>query len=59
MLAGPRAIRNQKALIRRWEDLPLSEAVAAGVSAFARAWEGGGDEPRRMMEASLNRRRRR
>ena len=52
---GPRAIRNQKALIRQWEDLPLAEAVAAGVPAFARAWES--EEPRRMMRAFLDRRR--
>ncbi|WP_135468225.1 enoyl-CoA hydratase [Crenalkalicoccus roseus] len=53
--AGPRAIRNQKALIRQWEDVPLSQAVAAGVPAFARAWES--EEPRGMMRAFLDRRR--
>jgi enoyl-CoA hydratase/carnithine racemase len=51
--AGPRAIRNQKALIRRWEDLPLGQAVAAGVAAFARAWDT--EEPRAMMRAFLDR----
>lgn len=40
---GPRAVRLQKALIRRWEDLPLREAVAAGTDAFAAAFET--DEP--------------
>jgi len=40
---GPRAVRIQKALIRRWEDLPLEDAVAAGVDAFAAAFET--DEP--------------
>jgi len=40
---GPRAVRIQKALIRRWEDLPLKDAVAAGVDAFAAAFET--DEP--------------
>jgi enoyl-CoA hydratase len=49
--AGPRAIRLQKKLIRRWEDLPLSDAVRAGVDAFAAAWET--DEPRRMMQEFL------
>ncbi len=53
--AGPRAIRNQKALIRQWEDLPMRDAIAAGVPAFARAWDG--EEPRRMMEGFLARRR--
>jgi len=49
--AGPQAIRLQKKLIRRWEDLPLSDAVRAGVDAFAAAWET--DEPRRMMQEFL------
>ena len=40
---GPRAMRIQKALIRRWEDLPLKAAIAAGVDAFASAFET--DEP--------------
>jgi enoyl-CoA hydratase/carnithine racemase len=53
--AGPRAIRLQKALIRRWEDLPLAEAVAAGIPAFAAAWDT--DEPRRMLGAFAARRR--
>ncbi|HWA63975.1 MAG TPA: enoyl-CoA hydratase [Caulobacteraceae bacterium] len=36
----PQAVRLQKALIRRWEDLPLKDAVAAGIEAFAAAFEG-------------------
>lgn len=52
--AGPRAIRLQKKLIRRWEDLPISDAVRAGVDAFAAAWET--DEPRRTMQEFLARR---
>jgi enoyl-CoA hydratase/carnithine racemase len=53
--AGPRAIANQKALIRAWEDMTLSEAIAAGIPAFAQAFET--DEPQRMMEHFLNRKR--
>jgi len=53
--AGPEAIVNQKALIRAWEDLPLGEAIAAGIPAFARAFETG--EPGRMMGHFLNRKR--
>lgn len=53
--AGPQAIRNQKALIAAWEDLPLSQAIAAGIPAFAASWDT--DEPRRMMAAFVNRRR--
>ncbi|MCX8133291.1 MAG: enoyl-CoA hydratase [Roseococcus sp.] len=51
--AGPRAIAAQKALIRAWEDLPLREAIAAGIPAFAAAWEG--EEPRAMMARFLHR----
>ena len=53
--AGPVAIRNQKALIRAWEDLPLSQAIAAGIPAFAASWET--DEPRAMMAAFVQRKR--
>jgi enoyl-CoA hydratase len=55
LAAGPQAIRLQKKLIRQWEDLPLSAAVSAGVDAFAAAWET--DEPKRMMQGFLDRRR--
>ena len=51
--AGPLAIRAQKALIRRWESLPLGEAIAAGIPAFSRSWES--DEPRRAMAGFLAR----
>ncbi|MCK8783634.1 enoyl-CoA hydratase [Roseomonas sp. NAR14] len=51
--AGPAAVRRQKALIRRWEGLPLGEAIAAGVDAFAAAWDT--DEPRRMLRAFVER----
>jgi enoyl-CoA hydratase/carnithine racemase len=47
--ATPRAIRLQKALIRRWEDLPLGAAIAAGIDAFGEAFET--DEPREAMAA--------
>jgi enoyl-CoA hydratase/carnithine racemase len=51
LAAGPEALRAQKALIRQWEDLPISEAIAAGVTAFAASWNT--DEPKRMMRAFL------
>jgi enoyl-CoA hydratase len=51
---GAVAIRSQKALMRRWEDLPLSGAIAAGIDAFADAYSTG--EPRRKMQAFLTRR---
>lgn len=49
LTSTPRAVRLQKALIRRWEDLPLSQAVAAGVEAFADAFRT--DEPALAMQA--------
>jgi len=39
LLAGPRAIRLQKKLIRAWEDLPLGEAIGAGIDSFVEAWK--------------------
>lgn len=47
LAGGGGAIRLQKALIRRWEDLSLSDAIAAGLDAFAEAFAG--DEPARAM----------
>ncbi|WP_394761366.1 enoyl-CoA hydratase [Phenylobacterium sp.] len=47
LASEPRAVRLQKALIRQWEDLPLTDAITAGVEAFADAWTT--DEPQRAM----------
>jgi len=49
--SGPHAIRIQKALIRDWEELPTSAAVARGIDAFTEAYAT--DEPRRMAAARL------
>lgn len=54
--AGPRAIRAQKALCRKWDELPLHEAVEAGIDAFARAFQES--EPREYMQRFLDRPRR-
>jgi enoyl-CoA hydratase len=51
LVCGPAAIRLQKALIREWEDLPLSKAIERGIASFASAYES--DEPRRMAGAFL------
>jgi enoyl-CoA hydratase/carnithine racemase len=51
LAAGERAVGVQKRLIRRWEDLSVSQAIAAGVDAFAQAWET--DEPAAAMAAWL------
>ena len=54
LAAGPRAIRLQKKLVRDWERMTVSQAVQAGIRACVRARET--DEPRRLMEAFLARR---
>jgi enoyl-CoA hydratase/carnithine racemase len=53
---GPRAIRLQKALMRDWERLPLADGIQQGIEACVEARRT--DEPRRMMEAFLARKRR-
>ncbi len=55
LAAGPHAVRLQKRLIRTWEDLPLREAVRAGIRAYTEAWLT--DEPRlRLTEFQARRR---
>jgi enoyl-CoA hydratase/carnithine racemase len=49
LAAAPGALRLQKRLIRAWEDLPLRQAVDAGIDAFAAAFTS--DEPARAMAA--------
>jgi enoyl-CoA hydratase/carnithine racemase len=51
----PRAVRLQKALMQRWEELPMSQAIAAGVDAFEAAFRS--DEPARAMAEFLAKRR--
>ncbi|MGH7153783.1 MAG: enoyl-CoA hydratase [Acetobacteraceae bacterium] len=48
---APGAVRLQKALLRAWEDLPLRDAIAAGIDSFAAAYDT--DEPRRSMQHFL------
>jgi enoyl-CoA hydratase len=59
LTSAPRAVRLQKRLIRRWEDLPLAAAVQAGMGAFAEAYAT--DEPaaamREFLDAQLKRKR--
>jgi enoyl-CoA hydratase len=55
VVAGPRAVRLQKALMRQWEELPLAAAIAAGIESFRASY--GSDEPRRLMERFLRQRR--
>ncbi len=53
LTSTPRAVRLQKRLIRQWEDLPLAAAIAAGIDAFAAAYET--DEPAVAMREFLAR----
>jgi len=53
--AEPRAVQLQKALMQRWEELPVSGAIQAGVDAFEDAWTT--DEPATAMASHLARRR--
>jgi enoyl-CoA hydratase/carnithine racemase len=47
--SGPAAIREQKRLMRKWEDCSTSEGNAAGIDSFASAYKYGADEPREYM----------
>ncbi|MGA3137474.1 MAG: enoyl-CoA hydratase [Xanthobacteraceae bacterium] len=51
MTSRPRAVRLQKRLMRQWEGLTLSAAIAAGIDAFAAAYES--DEPAAAMRDFL------
>ena len=53
LLGGPRAIRLQKALLRDWQRMSQTDAVWQGIRACVAARDT--DEPKRMMEAFLNR----
>jgi enoyl-CoA hydratase/carnithine racemase len=52
---GPQVLRQQKALLRDWERLPLKEAMDRSVTEFGRAFATG--EPREHMNRFLNRKR--
>jgi len=51
---GPKAVRLQKALMRRWERLALDEAVAAGIDAFAQSMDSA--EPAELLGKFVKRR---
>ena len=57
LAAGPRAIRLQKKLVRDWERMTIAQAVQAGIRACVKARET--DEPKRLMAAFLERRKKR
>lgn len=51
----PGALRQQKALLRRWRQVDLESAIALSIDAFAMSYTTG--EPRQAMQAFLDRRR--
>ena len=53
--AGPEALRAQKALLRQWEELPLTESVNLSIGVFGRTFLT--DEPNRLMQAFIDRKR--
>jgi enoyl-CoA hydratase len=53
LAAGREALRLQKELILAWENLPIRDAVQAGIDSFRASFEG--DEPRRMIGAAVAR----
>ncbi len=52
---GPAALRQQKRLLREWEEAPLELAIDNSVAEFGSAFETG--EPQRFMNAFLQRKR--
>jgi enoyl-CoA hydratase/carnithine racemase len=48
---GPAVLKQQKALLRRWEQLSLSDAIADSVQEFGKAFETG--EPQKFMNQFL------
>ena len=50
---GPEALRSQKALLRQWEELPLTELVNLSVGVFGKSFLT--DEPTRLMQGFIDR----
>jgi hypothetical protein len=48
-------MRLQKALLRRWEELPLKQSVDLSIGVFGQAFLTG--EPQRLMQGFLDRKR--
>ena len=52
---GPEALRSQKALLRQWEELPLTESINLSIGVFGRSFLS--DEPKRLMQGFIDRKR--
>ena len=55
LLSGRRAVRLQKRLVRDWERMSIADSIRQGIRACVEARST--DEPRRMMDAFINRKR--
>lgn len=51
--SSPKAVRAQKALIGKWQELSLEAAIQAGIGAFADSYRS--DEPGKLMQDFINR----
>ena len=54
---GAAAVREQKRLMRAWEDEGVTAGIGMGIESFAATFEDGGAEPREMMSRFLRRKR--
>jgi enoyl-CoA hydratase len=52
---GAEALRSQKALLRQWEELPLTESVNLSIGVFGKSFLT--EEPTRLMQGFVNRKR--
>jgi enoyl-CoA hydratase len=52
---GPEALRSQKALLKQWEELPLTESVNLSIGVFGQSFLT--DEPGRLMQGFIDRKR--
>ena len=52
---GPEALRSQKALLRQWQELPLTESINLSISVFGKSYLT--DEPQRLMQGFIDRKR--
>ena len=50
---GPEALRSQKALLRQWEELPLTESINRSIAVFGTSFLT--EEPTRLMQGFVNR----
>jgi enoyl-CoA hydratase len=52
---GAEALRSQKALLRQWEELPLTESINLSIGVFGKSFLT--DEPKRLMQGFIDRKR--